>query len=315
MLTEFNAGFRRPADRIDSWRMAVSENLVHVECRLLSPPSEFDGSFVVYSSDQCGLACLRGSPHTASRTRASVRQTGDDFFMLFLQRTGRMVVEIEDGELEVRPGDFYFYNARMPHKLMFDSSFEHIALRIPDCLIKDRWGSLGLRGCFQLTPQDPLARIAAATLDAAEVNIHWMSSGDLSIVVEKVVDLFSASASKVRPMDESWWYGGASAAFVRAQAVIQAKLRDEALCPDMIAADMHISRRSLNKLFQRNGVGVMEYVMLQRLERAARDLSSPSQRMVPISQIAYRWGFKNISHFCKRFRDRFGQAPGEVRGR
>jgi AraC-like DNA-binding protein len=78
---------------------------------------------------------------------------------------------------------------------------------------------------------------------------------------------------------------------------------------------MHISRRSLNKLFQRNGVGVMEYVMLQRLERAARDLSSPSQRMVPISQIAYRWGFKNISHFCKRFRDRFGQAPGEVRGR
>jgi len=36
MLTEINARFLRPADRIDSWRTAVSENLVHVECRLSS---------------------------------------------------------------------------------------------------------------------------------------------------------------------------------------------------------------------------------------------------------------------------------------
>jgi len=31
----------------------------------------------------------------------------------------------------------------------------------------------------------------------------------------------------------------------------------------------------LNKLFERQDIGVMEYVILERLEQAARDLSSP----------------------------------------
>lgn len=42
---------------------------------------------------------------------------------------------------------------------------------------------------------------------------------------------------------------------------------------------------------------------------------APSQRVVAISAIAYRWGFTNISHFCRQFRQHFGKAPNEVRGR
>ena len=32
-----------------------------------------------------------------------------------------------------------------------------------------------------------------------------------------------------------------------------------------------------------------------------------------ISEIAYRWGFNDLSHFNKAFRERFGRTPGEWR--
>lgn len=311
MLTEFNATALPPGQRMGGWRAAVSRSFVDVDC-LLPASSRFNGSFVVFSSHGCGLATLEASCHSASRSRARISRTGDDFFMLFLQRTGMMAVEVADQEFEIRPGDFFFYDATMPHRLSFQGPFEHIALRIPNTLVNQRWRSLGSRGSFQLTPRDCLGRIAAAALDATAANIRRMSPEDLSIALENVIDLFSAGVSKGRPQDDAG--GGASVPFARARSIIQARLRDETLCPDAVAAAMRISRRSLNKLFERQGIGVMEYVILERLEQAARDLASPSQRGTAISEIAYRWGFTNTSHFCKRFRQHFGKAPNEVRG-
>ncbi|QDF37486.2 helix-turn-helix domain-containing protein [Bradyrhizobium symbiodeficiens] len=292
------------------WRAAVSRSFVEVDCRLPAS-SRFDGSFVAFSSDGCGLATLQASCHSASRSRACISRTGDDFSMLFLQRAGVMAVEVAGQEIEIRPGDFFFYDATMPHRLSFGGPFEHIALRLPRKLVNQRWRSLGSRGSFQLTPRESLCRIAAAALEAAAANLRRLSPEDLSIALENIIDLFSAGASKGRA--EGGARGREPVPFARARAIIQPRLKDETLCPDVIAAAMRISRRSLNKLFERQGIGVMEYVILERLEQAARDLASPSQRDLAISEIAYRWGFTNTSHFCKRFRQHFGRAPNEVR--
>ncbi|MBR1304591.1 MULTISPECIES: helix-turn-helix domain-containing protein [unclassified Bradyrhizobium] len=295
---------------MDSWRAAVSERLVDVACRL-PVAAEFDGSFSVFASGGSGLAVLRASRHSASRSRACIDQTGDDFVMLFLQREGLMRVEVEQQQFEVRPGEFFFYDARMPHRLDFDGPFDHIALRMPSRAVEQRWRSLRSRGCFQVCPQEPLSRIAAATLRAAAANIEVMGPDDLAVVVDNVLDLFSAGASKARP-DEAVIEGDL-VPFARARAVIQAGLTDETLSPDKIARALRISKRSLGKLFERQGISVMEYVVLERLEQAARDLSSPVRRSASVSEIAYRWGFKNNSHFCRRFRQRFGKAPSEMR--
>jgi cyclohexadienyl dehydratase len=78
MLTEFNAGNLRPADRIDSWRAAVSESLVDVECRLPTS-SEFDGSFVVYSLSVFAgllLTVLLGALPAAARPLDAIKADG-----------------------------------------------------------------------------------------------------------------------------------------------------------------------------------------------------------------------------------------------
>ena len=50
-----------------------------------------------------------------------------------------------------------------------------------------------------------------------------------------------------------------------------------------------------------------------RLEVCALALRDPRQRASNISEIAYRWGFNDLSYFNKAFRARFDMTPGEWR--
>ncbi|MGF3021857.1 helix-turn-helix domain-containing protein [Methylobacterium aquaticum] len=312
MLREFDTHSMADRDQIGHWRAAVAESLVDVDCRL-DRREPFVGAFKVFSAGECGLATLTGSCHEAARDSARIRRTGGEFFMLFLQQTGRMGVEIDDREFTVQPGDFFFYDASVPHRLIFREPFEHIAVRVPRPLVSQNWRLLQQRGCFQLTPKEPLSRIAAAALEASANSLQRMSADDLGIAVENVIDLFSAGASKACPEASPADGRSGSVTFARARAIIQARLRDPDLTPDEVARELRISRRALNKLFEGQGIGPMEYVILERLEQAARDLSSPGQRGASVTEIAFRWGFKNTSHFAKRFRQHFGKMPTELR--
>ena len=312
MLKEFDTRIAGERDQLGHWRSAVAETLVEVDCRSVERQT-FSGSFAAISGGEFGLASLRGSRHVAARDKACIRRSGGEFFMLFLQQIGRMGVEIQDHEFSVQPGDFFFYDASVPHRLIFQEPFEHIAVRVPRSLVRQNWRALQGRGCFQLTPKEPLSRIAAAALEASAQSMQGMSADDLAIAAENVIGLFSAGSSKAR--SETPHRDGSSSAvtFARARAVIQARLRDADLTPDDVAAELQISRRTLNKLFERQGIGAMEYVIVERLEHAARELASPSQRGASVTEIAYRCGFKNSSHFAKRFRQHFGRMPSDLR--
>lgn len=312
MLREFDTSRLEDRDQIGHWRAAVAENLVEIDCRL-GRNEPFAGSFSVFSTGECGLASLRGSSHVAARDPSCIRRTGGDFFMLFLQRSGRMGVEIIEREFMVRPGDFFFYDASVPHRLIFEEPFEHIAVRVPRALVSRNWRTLQNRGCFQLTPKEPLSRIAAAALDESANSIQRLWADDLSIAIENVIDLFSAGASKACPQTAPSDGRTAAVNFARARAVVQARLHDPDLTPDDIAAELRMSRRTLNKLFELHGIGPMEYIIVERLEQAARDLASPMQRGASVTEIAFRWGFKNSAHFAKRFRQHFGKMPTELR--
>lgn len=312
MLREFDTNIASDRDTIGQWRAAVAENLVDVDCKQVQR-EEFTGAFSVFSAGECGLATLRGSRHTATRNRDCIRRTGGEFFMLFLQQTGRMGVEINEQEFTVQPGDFFFYDAAVPHRLIFSEPFEHIAVRVPRPLVSQNWRALQQRGCFQLSPREPLSRIAAAALEASANSLQRMTPDDLGIAVENVIDLFSAGSSKADVETGQADVRGGNVTFARARAVIQSRLRDPELTPDEVAGALGISRRALNKLFENHGIGPMEYVILERLEQAARDLSSPSQRRASVTEIAFRWGFKNSSHFTKRFRQHYGKMPSELR--
>ncbi|NJO67479.1 MAG: helix-turn-helix domain-containing protein [Rhodospirillales bacterium] len=90
-------------------------------------------------------------------------------------------------------------------------------------------------------------------------------------------------------------------------------LSDPALCPKRVADAHGISIRQLHRIFNRAGTSFSAFVRRRRLERCRDDLADPRLRALPMTEIAFRWGFSDSSHFSRSFRAAFGCTARDFR--
>lgn len=81
----------------------------------------------------------------------------------------------------------------------------------------------------------------------------------------------------------------------------------------MIAAAHHMSLRTLQRLFQEQGITVGSFIRRQRLNRVRRDLADPRLAARPIHAIAACWGYPRPSDLTRAFRAAYGAGPAEYR--
>lgn len=96
----------------------------------------------------------------------------------------------------------------------------------------------------------------------------------------------------------------------RAGQMIDQRLMDPALEPDLIARACGGSRATLYRAFEAEG-GVRRYIQSRRLERAYRHLLTDDAPR-RIGDVALTHGFVSQPHFTRLFRSRFGCAPSSV---
>ena len=97
------------------------------------------------------------------------------------------------------------------------------------------------------------------------------------------------------------------------QAFGRQNLHDPDLSPQQAADHLGISVRTLHLRFREIGETFGRWVLDKRLEGCGTALRDPRQRLLNTSEIAYRWGFNDLSYFNKAFRARFDMSPGEWR--
>ena len=90
-------------------------------------------------------------------------------------------------------------------------------------------------------------------------------------------------------------------------------LGDADLSPQRAADHLGISVRTLHSRFRGIGQSFGRWLLENRLEGCSVALRDANQRTLNISEIAYRWGFNDLSYFNKAFRAQFDMTPGEWR--
>jgi AraC-like DNA-binding protein len=96
-------------------------------------------------------------------------------------------------------------------------------------------------------------------------------------------------------------------------AFCRENLHDPDLSPQQAADAVGISLRTLHSRFQMTGRTFGHWLLENRLEGCSAALRDPHQRHINISEIAYRWGFGDLSYFNKAFRAQFEMTPREWR--
>lgn len=90
---------------------------------------------------------------------------------------------------------------------------------------------------------------------------------------------------------------------------IECYLDDDQLCPRTIANRFGISVRYLHRLFAPTGTSVARWIAIRRLETIRGELLQCGASRGTIRDVATRWGFHDMAHFSRVFRQHFGEPP------
>lgn len=99
----------------------------------------------------------------------------------------------------------------------------------------------------------------------------------------------------------------------RLSRYVEQHLGDPDLDADHIATHFGISSRYVQMLFARTNMTVTQVILELRLQAIAERLRREQHRR--ICDIALEAGFNDVSHFCRRFRERFGSSARAYRAR
>ena len=90
-------------------------------------------------------------------------------------------------------------------------------------------------------------------------------------------------------------------------------LGDSNLDGNTIAQAVNLSPRHVYQIFDGEDKPLMRWVWSERLARCRHDLEQPALQSRSIGEIAFQWGFSNVSHFSRAFKAEFGVTPRDYR--
>ena len=92
-------------------------------------------------------------------------------------------------------------------------------------------------------------------------------------------------------------------------AYVQQHLTDPSLTPESIARAHSVSVRQLYTIFAAAGRSLEQWIIEQRLETARVELVTPAGLRRSVAATARACGFRDPSHFSRRFRAAYGLTP------
>ncbi|MEK4435464.1 AraC family transcriptional regulator [Paenibacillus sp. FSL K6-2862] len=248
-----------------------------------------------------------------------------DHYELYYLLKGERIYFIKDRSYHVKAGDFVFVDRNAVHKTLESGRPDHerIVLYLKQDLFKEMSIAPalmeGLKEPFEW--EVPMLRLPSPVSDTAERIIHEMidemiqpKAGSSLLLRHRSIELLLLA---YRNQEQGRVYSVESEPVLhpKTQAVVRFlndNYRNPLTLPE-VAAEFRISPHYLSRLFkQTTGFTFIDYLNLLRVKEAQRLLRESEDS---ITEIAWRAGFGNFSHFGKVFKRTVQMSPRTYRQR
>jgi AraC-like DNA-binding protein len=292
-------------ERFDYWQDVVGANFVPTANRQLSD-DWFDGSLSTVAKGSVSFSRIRSLPIEYTRERRDAEI--DQFFISLSFCTE---AHVQQGNLLSRqgPGDIVLYDGARPFTASFPNGDDQIVLGVPRALVLRHLPQVERYLNRTLESQTPLGSLArtllmeTCTSPAMPTPISERLNGALLDVLSGAYEAAFGSkgpATELRREQQ----------VERVKRYLLANLARTDLTVDSIAAATHLSARTLSRIFAAEDSTVMRWLWQQRLTACHEGLASG--RFQQVSVAALTFGFSNLSHFSKAFRQAYGIAPQQL---
>ncbi|MCJ2373364.1 helix-turn-helix domain-containing protein [Pseudomonas sp. RGM 3321] len=307
MAMIFPAEPLRPEDRFDAWQEVVSSTYGLVTSQPLNK-APFDGRLNVRDQSSITFTRIQSSP---LHYRRLPQDRESDHFLLTLSLCSDAIVVQNDRESRQGAGDIVLYDSAQPYACSYPEGDDQIVLAVPRRLLLQHIPSAERLVCRTLDGRSTLGRVAATLLNEA-----WNTEGLSDPLSERLnaslLDVLSTALDSVFGDTDIRQHSRQMQQLQRIKRFLLNNLPDTGLTAESIALATHVSPRTLNRLFAQEGTTAIRWLWQQRLSACHDALRKGHVRRV--SDAALNFGFSNLSHFSRAFKNVYGISPQQLLG-
>jgi AraC family transcriptional regulator, positive regulator of tynA and feaB len=311
MNTVFSTEWVHPRDRFDFWHSVACDSFVEHRARAKSR-TNFDAEIEVGSLGRLELVRFHTSPIEVCYTPAASSPT-EDFLIVHQQISGALQMEHASRTLDLGPGDMMVVDPLLPHAGRFSFSQKILTIMVPRREFEARVGNARSVVGRVVKPLEPENKLASALLTTLPALAGKMNSASCDMIENHALDLIALSLAKSLSRSRPSVSDSKSVILSNIRCIIETRLSDEELNTETVAAEVGLSVRYANQVLSCHDTSIARLIQSRRLERCRLALEDPGQAHRKISEIAYGWGFSDMTHFGRRFKQAYGVPPKDYR--
>jgi len=292
-------------------REVIGREYANVE---IAPPA--DGSLfnemTIFPWDGLRLSAIRSNAIAIERSPREPHLISQDAYFAVVLLGGDYLLQQDGREVFLRPGDMAIYDATRPHRIHCPRSFAKLIVSIPRTVLRERIAGIERCTALRIPGSAGIGSVTANFIRAAARQAGTLHPHEFSALAEHSLDLLALAVASVRPVGFQL-SRSRSISINRIKDFIERHLAEADLDASTVAAGVGLSSRYINDLFNDEGTSLMRHVWKRRLENCRTDLLDPAHAGHRLSDIAFRWGFNDLSHFSRAFKQRFGCSPRAYR--
>ncbi|QIO36876.1 helix-turn-helix domain-containing protein [Bradyrhizobium sp. 1(2017)] len=306
----------RPAEQFAYYREAICQAFMN----LTPEPAVAAGFPASVEHVRLGDAAINRvsfPEHVVRRSAADIAASDRSCFYLNLKLAGRCRILQGHREISLAPGQVGIFDSDRQFALLHDRGpqLRVASFWVPAEALRERLPTSFDVAAARVSDDPFVGHLVVETARTLSDGALRMTEDEGVLLFRALIELVAVSLSRRSRTGAAESESLADATMAALKRAIHRRLREPGLAVADVANAVGISERYVHKLLARSGSSFTDYVIDHRLDGAARDLGDPVMADRAIGAIAFDWGFSDLSHFSRRFKQRFGCRPRDWRGR
>ncbi len=297
-------------DQFSYWREVLCEAYIALD-PIRPTTGAFAGRVTAHPLSAINVTTIASTRQQIIRGQSEISRMPKEVYFLNLQTRGQCRMCQDGREALIGPGEFSVVDSTKPYLNDYCSDdWEQLSFRIPRHVLRPRLRNPEQATAMRVPGLGGMGGVAVEFLRSLTQNVERLTPMATGIS-ESMIDIVALALGAHSTTEEASQFGARQAMYESILNYINTHIADPEISPVKAAAFFRVSPRYVHKLLEHGGKSFGRIVLERRLERCAKELASLSGASV--SEIALRWGFNDLSHFSRTFRQQFGVSPRDYR--
>lgn len=296
-------------NKMEFWKEVICEAVFELDFSFASK-NHFQASINQRSLGAIGMSAMETTgQQTVRRTSSAIARSGYAQFEFVSLQEGQMFLEHCGREVVINSGDSVLIDSRQPYTFSTAGQLRNLSFHLPVPWLQ-RWMATPEKMVAQpIRKETPWGKAILAMISTMPPHTRDVWPANFHLYADQLAGALTLALTE----DDTLSHGSTVQIYQRAMDFLRDNAHDSELDATMLANMLQISVRYMHKVFASKGTTYSTELLALRLGLAARMLGDSNFADLPVAEIAWRAGFRDPSHFSRRFREHFDKTPGRFR--